>query len=141
MPAGIGSASGERGYVAPGVPAASLVHTGVDPADVLDDPLLDPGVELHSLCRRVALIAHLTDAVVFFFRGNQKFAFFEGVRQRFLDIHGRPLRHRTHCDGKMGVIGHARRAGVDLAAHLIEHLAKIVVDFRAGMLLFETPGA
>ncbi len=107
------------------VPAAGLVHEGVDPRDLPDDARLGKCLELEVVRARVTLVAHLGGHLVFPLGLHHQGDLAETLPHRLLAVDMLALRHCQHGDRKVGEIGGADRDGVDPFSQRVEHLAEI----------------
>ena len=74
----------------------------------------------------MALVAHLRGHLVFLFRRHHQLDLPEAVAHGFFAIDVLAEGHRQHRDGEMGEIRRADAYGVNVLAHLVEHLPEIL---------------
>lgn len=110
----------------PAVPATRRVHVGGDRRNVLDDSGVFPCLELEIIPFGVALVAHLVDYLVLFCRFHHQLDLVERACHRLLGIDVLAERHRQHTDREVREVRNPDRNGVDLVAHLVEHLPEIL---------------
>ena len=92
-------------------------------------------LELVVVVAGVALVAHLRRDLVFRGGLHEKFALLERVGEGLFGEDGKPALHGGHEGGEVRVVGRHHRDGVDLAVHLVEHLAEVGEARRVGILL------
>ena len=108
------------------MPAALHVHVRDDLLDVLYYAVLHVVAVLVVVCAAVPLVAHLRDDAVLLLGRHQKLALAERMRKGLLDVDRLPKTHRVHRRAEVRVVGNADEDGVDLALHLVEHLAEVL---------------
>ena len=98
----------------------------LDLHDVIHDACGEHLLELLRASRCVALVAHLRDHFELLLGPHEDFRFFKSVRQWLFHIHMLAERHRADCGGEMRVIGSHHAHGIDVFAHLVQHLTEVV---------------
>jgi len=113
----------------------SSAFPGFDFDDVINHSGGEHALELFRTAGGVTLVTHLGDDAEFFLTADEDFGFFEGVGQGLFDIDVLAKGHGLNGGGEVGVVGSGDGDGVDVIAHLVEHLAEVVEAFGIGMSL------
>ena len=106
----------------------------VDRVDVADRAILDPFAERANRIEGVALVAELGHDLVLLGRLHQGPDLADGMGQRLLAIDVLAPLDRRHRRHRVGVVRRADDHRVDLVAHLLEHLAIVLVHLGLGEL-------
>ena len=115
------------------VPAAAVVHVGVNPVDILDDAGLAPGLELEIILSGMALVTHLGHHLgMAFGRLHQKPVLMEGAGQGFLAIDMDSFLDGAHGYREVGEVRRGYEHGLDILSHFVKHLAEILVALGLG---------
>ncbi len=85
--------------------------------------------------RSAALIAHLRDDFFLFRQFSQIARLIDGLRQWLLAIDGLVHLHCRRRHNRVQMIRRRNRDAINLAAHLIQHLAEVFVKLRARIFL------
>ena len=97
-------------------------------------------LELVVVPAAVALVAHLGDYAILGLGLHEKLALLERVGKRLLREYGKAAAHRVHERREVREVGRHHGHGVDLALHLVEHLAE-VREARKSRILLERGAA
>lgn len=78
------------------------------------------------------MVAHLRHHFEFLLCPHEDFRLFEGVCERLLHIHMLTQGHRADGGGEVSMVGCHHADGVNVFAHLVEHLAEVVEALDVG---------
>ena len=106
----------------------------MDRVDVADGAVPDPLAERADRVEGVALVAELGHDLVFLGGLHQGPDLADGVRQRLLAVDVLAPFDRGHRRHGVGMVRRADDHRVDLVAHLVEHLAVVLVHLGVGEL-------
>ncbi len=106
----------------------------VDGRHVLYDARVEPRLELEIVGLRVALVTALRHQIRVALGGvDHELALLERAAHRLLDVYVLTLIKREHYAREMREVGSLDHDGLELVAHLVEHLAEIGVYLGVGM--------
>ena len=108
------------------VPAAWVVHVGVDGCHIFYYTPLFPLLKLEVVTLGVALVAHLCHHLgVLACCFHHEFRLYERARHGFLEIDVFAVAQRVHGYGEVNVVRHCCHDGVEVVAVGLEHLAEV----------------